>query len=79
MEYLYRYRGKIVKWCEPTERRGGYGFIRPDDGGMDLFFHVRKVLPEGAYDRVPVGTEVEFDMITVGDGRSRAVNVKLLT
>ena len=34
----------LVKWFNPTK---GFGFIAPDDGGKDIFVHLRTVQAAG--------------------------------
>jgi cold shock CspA family protein len=55
----------------------GFGFIEPDDGSGEIFFHVTSVknLERGQDPRI--GDRMEFDRITAGDRRIRAVNVHL--
>lgn len=54
----------------------GFGFIKPDDGGADIFFH-HSSLPEGGFDMLQEGQPVEYE--TGQDPRSnrpRATNVR---
>jgi len=54
----------------------GFGFIKPDEGGSDIFFH-HSSLPEGGFDALQEGQAVEFE--TGRDPRSdrpRATNVR---
>jgi CspA family cold shock protein len=54
----------------------GYGFIRPDDGSTDVFFHVT-ALREG--DEITVGKAVSFEMgVDPKSGKSKAVSVDLV-
>jgi cold shock protein len=67
-------RGVIVKFFDGR----GFGFVRPDDGESDVFFHVknRVDLPYG----VTPGAqdEVEFDIIAdPKNGKPMAANVRL--
>jgi len=65
-------QGKIKLFNEDK----GYGFIRPDDGGNDVFFHV-SALREG--DDVTVGKVVNFEMgVDPKSGKSKAVGVDLV-
>jgi cold shock protein len=58
-----------------TER--GFGFILPDDGGPDVFVHVHKVETAGMKTLV-AGQPLTYDIGTARDGRSKAVNLRLL-
>jgi cold shock protein len=63
--------GKIKMYSE--ER--GFGFIGPDDGSSDVFFHVT-ALREG--DDINVGAAVTFETgVDPKSGKIRAVSVDL--
>ncbi|MBC3789449.1 cold-shock protein [Spirosoma utsteinense] len=49
----------------------GFGFIKPDDGGEDLFVHV-----SGTIDQIQENDKVEFD-VERGKKGLNAVNVKM--
>ena len=51
-----------VKWFNATK---GYGFIKPDDGGEDLFVHQSEIEMQG-YRDLQEGQRVEFE---VGQGK----------
>ncbi|MCG8970364.1 cold-shock protein [Streptomyces sp. CL12-4] len=40
----------------------GYGFIRPDDGGPDLFVHYTSIQTAG-FKELAEGAKVEYDVI----------------
>jgi CspA family cold shock protein len=64
--------GKVKMFNE--ER--GFGFIKPDDGGDDIFFHVT-ALREGA--EITKGAAVTFEIATdPKTGKTKAVSVDLL-
>lgn len=48
--------GKIKK---KTDK--GYGFIVPDDGSKDVFFHAKDV-PDHLFDELAEGDAVEFEL-----------------
>lgn len=49
-------RGQIIR-----KRDEGYGFIKPDEGDKDVFFHATAVA-EGTFDDFNEGDAVEFDV-----------------
>ena len=53
----------------------GFGFIKPDDGGVDIFFHI-SALREG--DEISVGKAVSFEKGPDSKtGKIKAISVDL--
>ncbi len=48
-----------VKWFNPTK---GYGFIRPNDGGADIFVHVTAVQRAGLHSLME-GQRVSYEVV----------------
>ncbi|KAI3914532.1 hypothetical protein MKX01_003252 [Papaver californicum] len=57
-----------VKWFNGQK---GFGFITPDDGGEDLFFHQSSIKSDG-YRSLSENEQVEFEIETGDDGRTKA-------
>jgi cold shock protein len=57
--------GKILRF----DRMRGYGFIAPDDGGPDVFFHAN-ALSQGSEDKTAfsAGRTVEFEVVNSNRG-----------
>lgn len=54
----------------------GFGFIKPDDGGKDVFFHMSKL--EGLrFTDLSEGDRVEFEVEDGRDGRPQAIGVTM--
>ena len=56
----------------------GYGFIKPDDGGRDIFVHITAVEKSGL-SNLNEGQRIEFDVEpdSRDPRRKRVVNVKV--
>ena len=52
----------------------GFGFITPEEGDKDLFFHARSLVEGLLYDSLKEGQAVTFD-VEEGDKGPAAVNV----
>jgi len=48
--------GRIVKF----RRARGFGFIKPEDGDNEVFFHWKDLVIDGSWPYIEIGTEVEF-------------------
>jgi uncharacterized membrane protein YsdA (DUF1294 family)/cold shock CspA family protein len=65
-----RIDGKLESWND--ER--GFGFIKPDQGGQDIFVHI-KAFPPGT-GRPSVGQALEFEVEVGPNGKKRARSVQ---
>ena len=61
-----------VKWFNPGK---GYGFIKPDDGGQDVFVHISAVEQTGL-STLNEGQAVEYE-IESNRGKESAVRLKI--
>ena len=62
-----------VKWFNQEK---GYGFIKPDDGGKDVFVHT-SALQEANINNLSDGQKVSYE-ITEDRGKEAASNLQLL-
>jgi len=54
----------------------GFGFIIPDDGTDEVFFHRSKLAPKVQFDDLREGNEVQFD-VKPGEKGPQAFNLRL--
>jgi CspA family cold shock protein len=62
-----------VKWFNPAKR---FGFIKPDDGSVDVFVHLSAV-EEAGLSILTEGQRVEYEVVSKPDGKTAAGNLKL--
>jgi CspA family cold shock protein len=55
----------------------GFGFLRPDNGGKDIFFHISR-LHQGQATELAPGTRVAFDLGMDRNGKIAASSVRIL-
>jgi len=65
--------GSIMTYFEEK----GFGFLRPDAGGKDIFFHISRLHQGQATDLVP-GTKVAYDLGMDRNGKIAASSVRVL-
>ena len=62
-----------VKWFNATK---GYGFIKPDGGGADVFVHISAVEKAG-YTGLDEGARLSYELVTGRSGKSSAESLCL--
>ena len=66
-----RHEGKLASW----NRERGFGFIAPQDGGAQVFIHVR-AFPYGM-DIPPIGSRLSYEVEVTADGKTRSRYVRV--
>jgi len=64
--------GAVVTYFEAK----GFGFLRPDDGGRDIFFHVSR-LAEGLATDLRAGTRVLYELGMDRAGKMAASSIRI--
>jgi cold shock protein len=62
-----------VKWFNATK---GYGFIKPDRGGADVFVHISAVEKAG-YAGLGEGAKISYELVTTRGGKTAAENLRI--
>lgn len=55
----------------------GFGFIKPDEGGDDIFFHCSALPQKSDFDGLNENLRVTYDTADGRDGKPKAVNVQV--
>lgn len=63
----------IVTWFNVAK---GYGFIRPESGGEDVFVHISAVEKAG-YSGLAEGARVSYELLTDRNGKASAENLRI--
>ncbi|MEY3720738.1 MAG: hypothetical protein RL618_1257 [Pseudomonadota bacterium] len=63
----------IVKWFNDAK---GFGFIKPDEGGEDLFAHFSAIQSSG-FKSLQENQRVQFD-VTTGPKGKQASNIQII-
>jgi cold shock CspA family protein len=66
------FHATVVTWR--GER--GYGFVRLQPDGRDVFCHVEALRQAGLGAALRIGQQVEVDIETAGDGRLRVARIR---
>jgi len=62
-----------VKWFNPIK---GYGFIKPDNGGQDVFVH-NSAVERAGYSGLAEGAKISYELVTTRFGKTAAENLRL--
>jgi cold shock protein len=68
--------GEQSGWIVTYFEAKGFGFLRPDDGGRDIFFHISRLV-EGDATSLKPGTRVLYELGMDRAGKMAASSVRL--
>ena len=63
--------GTVKRWYDDR----GFGFIRPDGNGTDVFVHVKDLRASGIFEDLVEGERVSYELEPDRMGRPRAVRL----
>jgi len=66
--------GSIVTYFQDK----GFGFIRPDGGGKDVFFHISR-LAQGSSEQITPGTKVTYELGMDRTGKIAVSSLSIVT
>lgn len=69
--HIQHQKGKLVRWVDDK----GFGFIKPDDGGNDVFIHISTL--KGMSRPPIVGDTIIYETSFDDKGKVRAVSAKI--
>jgi cold shock CspA family protein len=64
-------KGQLIKWNDDR----GFGFIKPCEGGKDVFLHISALKTTGRHPQV--GDTIFYELTTGPDGRIRAAGASI--
>lgn len=64
-------QGKLITWKDDR----GFGFIKPDDGGKNVFLHISAL--KGASRRPKVGDTIAYEPVAEPNGKVRAATASI--
>lgn len=57
----------------------GYGFITPDKGNKDIFFHCSALPEKSDFDGLEEGWRVSYSIEQTDSGRPKAVSIQVIS
>jgi cold shock CspA family protein len=64
-------KGQLTTWFDDR----GFGFIKPDDGGKEVFLHISAL--KGSGRRPKVGDRILYERVTEANGKVQAVKASI--
>jgi CspA family cold shock protein len=73
---MFRTEAMVFGTIKKVVADKGFGFIIPDDGGEEVFFHRSRLSPKLYFEDLREGTEIQFE-VKPGEKGRQAFNIRL--